>query len=81
MCVHDYFEGFLRPELFSEILGAWHRNGIRTCTLHEAAREIDRSGLPLPASRLTRGTLTGFVGDVSWQSQSPAPGSTDVVRG
>jgi peptidoglycan/xylan/chitin deacetylase (PgdA/CDA1 family) len=65
LCLHDYFEGLLRPRLFSALLEAIHARGLATTTLATAARGLDPARLP--THRLTRGPVPGFVGDASWQ--------------
>ena len=66
-CLHDYHEGLLRPGLFSALLDACLRRGVRVVTLGDAAARLGRSATALPRHRLTRGALPGFSGDVSWQ--------------
>ena len=67
-CLHDYFEGLMRPELFAEFLDACARRGLRTVTLRETATPLDPGRLPV--HDLARGPLRGFAGDVSLQGEA-----------
>lgn len=64
LCIHDYFEGLLHPELFAMLLEECRAAGRSPTTLAATAR-----GLPtaLASHRLSRGRVPGFVGEVSWQ--------------
>lgn len=68
LCVHDYYEGLLRPGLFRALLSACRERGEPTDTLEHAAASLAPALDALPRSRLTRGPLAGFVGEVSWQA-------------
>lgn len=66
ICMHDYFEGLLYPQLFPRLLDALGRRGLRATSLSGVARELDRSSLI--EETLDNGPVEGFCGDVSWQS-------------
>jgi peptidoglycan/xylan/chitin deacetylase (PgdA/CDA1 family) len=81
LCVHDYFEGLLRPELFDRLLAACERRGRRFVSLAEAAAPLARSLDRLPRHRLERGVLAGFFGEVSRQAAVAKPvGNPAVAR-
>jgi peptidoglycan/xylan/chitin deacetylase (PgdA/CDA1 family) len=67
VCLHDYFEGLLRPELFRRFLETCAQRELETITLLEASRRLAATECSLPRHALTRAPLPGFVGDVSWQ--------------
>ncbi|HKQ60517.1 MAG TPA: polysaccharide deacetylase family protein [Candidatus Polarisedimenticolaceae bacterium] len=68
LCAHDYFEGLLRPRLFSRLLAGCAERGLRCVTLEQTAHDLVASGAPLPAGRLTRRRVPGFAGEASWQA-------------
>jgi peptidoglycan/xylan/chitin deacetylase (PgdA/CDA1 family) len=74
LCLHDYFEGLLRPDLFPLLLEGCRRRGLATCTLREAAVAASKLENLAPCA-LVRGPLPGFVGDVCWQHPGPAGAS------
>jgi hypothetical protein len=68
LCIHDSFEGLLQPELFSMLLEQCVRRDLSTVPLREAAYIATDAALELPIHGLIRAPLSGFVGQVSWQS-------------
>jgi peptidoglycan/xylan/chitin deacetylase (PgdA/CDA1 family) len=67
MCMHDYFEGLLRPGSFDSFLGECERRGVRTVRLDTVGADLSDRLEQLPCHLLRRGPVPGFVGEVSWQ--------------
>jgi peptidoglycan/xylan/chitin deacetylase (PgdA/CDA1 family) len=67
-CMHDYFEGLLRPDLFERFVRTFATSGRKTVTLAEIERAVRPGMADLPRSRMTAGELPGFAGEVCWQA-------------
>jgi len=83
ICMHDYFEGLLRPAWFDTFLAGCARRGLATVTLAGLADTLAKCEDRLPRRPLCRGPLAGFSGEVSWQDDRPTasrPTPATVVR-
>jgi len=66
-CLHDYYEGLLRPGLLEALVDALRGRGLHSLTLAEASRNREGDLPSFPACRVGRRRVPGFVGEVSVQ--------------
>ncbi|MBT3294447.1 MAG: polysaccharide deacetylase family protein [Verrucomicrobia bacterium] len=66
-CLHDYYEGVLRPGLLAALVEAFERRGLRPQTLADAARRWASPVEALPVGQVGKREVSGFVGAVSVQ--------------
>ena len=77
ICVHDYFEGLLHPDLFRRLIERCAARGRVTVPLRDAARAIDPERLTV--HDLARGYVPGFAGAVSWQGLPAKEGAPEIA--
>lgn len=66
---HDYYEGFLRRDIFQSFVCRCSELGLQTISLAAMAGMIKKSGCILPACAIAKGKVPGFWGEVSWQEK------------
>ena len=66
-CMHDYFEGLMRPDIFKSVIERLAENNCRTISLKETAERV--ADADLPTSSIIRQEVSGFTGQVSVQEK------------
>lgn len=66
-CIHDYYEGLLRRDVFEPALDGLIGNGWPIVAMDALARQIDRATLPV--CEVVRGRMAGGRGEVSCQGE------------
>ncbi len=70
-CIHDYYEGLLRRQMFTEVVEALVRDGWTLVPIVVLARSVDVAALPV--SRVTMARMPGGRGAVSCQEGTGIP--------